>query len=331
MAADDERRSMTLYVKDIPKILEAAYECRDEIVPCLIGPSGIGKTEAVYAFAESKGVNVVEEILSQRSPTEISGLVMPDSDNKSMEIFDHTRLTSMNDGDILFLDELLEAPPMVLSACLTLIQERRLMSGRMLPDIMIVAATNPTVSPSLMKLSQRQRFMFLDIGFDKEGWMNHVEEETGVHVSNRLSNMINVDGDEWNILTPRTCTKLIKMAQKCMENGNVDAFRMMCKSMFDDDYTSTTIIESIEYQPPKKTMINRMMDAIHYNSAIPSNLLTSLSENLEEMKVEDMLDYLREDPRWPEIEKALMSIDLTDLEVIDLDDERNKEFRKEEG
>ena len=88
---------------------------------------------------------VVTIIASQILPNEVSGITMPVVEERSMEIFDHFRLSSLKNGDILFFDELLEADQMVLSACLTLIESRELMSGRLLPDVMIVGATNPTI------------------------------------------------------------------------------------------------------------------------------------------------------------------------------------------
>ena len=195
----------------IDRLIEDAYEARDEIVLCLMGAPGIGKTEAIEKFAERKGVRIVHKILSQVLPSETSGIAMPDRETKSMEVFDDAALASMRDGDILFLDELLKAQQPVLNACLTLVQERRLTSGRKLPDVMIVAAANPLASPTQLPLEIRQRFMFVDVPFSQSGWLAYMDGK-GFPNADWLLDDLNVTGrsSEWNCLTPRTATKLCR-------------------------------------------------------------------------------------------------------------------------
>jgi len=128
------------------EILEKVYnvpELRKSIVPLFIGNPGLGKTVIIEEFAKEKGVNIVEFITSQRNPFEISGMAMPDRDAKKMAIWDFDGMLNMKDGDILFFDEILNGNPSVLNACLTLIEQRVMISGKKLPDIMIVAAANP--------------------------------------------------------------------------------------------------------------------------------------------------------------------------------------------
>lgn len=212
-----------MYIKDIEKTLELVDLCRNEIVPCFLGSPGIGKTQAIYDYAKKHNKRVVEIILSQCLPTEISGLTMPNNETKSMDVFDHARLSSLKDGDILFLDELLEAPPMVLSACLTLIQERRMMSGVKLPDIMIVAATNEPYDSITIKPSVKQRFMWLPLKFNSEDWMHYIRNKYGIK-SSLISPMLNYfqvadASNNYNFVTPRTLEKLIVLTLKCYQEG----------------------------------------------------------------------------------------------------------------
>jgi len=207
-------------VSSIPALLESAWDVRHEIVFCFLSNPGVGKTEQIYAFSqwirkntEYKESKVVEIIASQILPNEVSGITMPNNDTKAMEVYDHVRLGRLQDGDILFFDELLQGSPQVLSACLTLIQERRMMSGRKLPDIMIVAAANPTVTPSLIPAAIRNRFMFLKVGFDYELWSDYMLEKHGVTVATEFRTILNRTPSsktlEWNDITPRSMTKLI--------------------------------------------------------------------------------------------------------------------------
>lgn len=202
--------SLTEFEKAV-QVLDLAYEARDEIVVCLIGPVGVGKTQAVKASAAKRGAKIVEIIASQILPNEVSGITMPDKDTKSMEIYDHFRLSSLKDGDVLFFDELLEADQSVLSACLTLIQERTLMSGKKLPDIQIVAACNPTQSPQVLKESIRQRFLFHEFELDTDQVIDYLKKKyPELDIPMILKECIKTSNNNaYNILTPRSLDKML--------------------------------------------------------------------------------------------------------------------------
>ncbi len=228
-------------------LLEMVDLKRSEIVPCLLGDPGIGKTQGIYEFAAKHNRKVVEIIASQIMPSEVSGITMPDQETKSMQIFDHARLASLKDGDILFFDELLQAPQAVLSACLTLIQERRMMSGKMLPDIMIVAAANPLRSPTLMAESIRQRFMFIDMEWDSTAWRDYISTKYDVVPSNSLIATIqssSADADKWNRLTPRSATKLIAWG-KTLGKEQLNLFEEAIIQMFGNSRIAKEIVKLI--------------------------------------------------------------------------------------
>lgn len=206
----ETERSGRLLTSDISRLMEAVDRRRGDIVPCLLGAPGIGKTEGIEEFARTHGRDVVHIIASQVLPTEVSGMTMPNQETHSMDVFDHARLSHMRDGDVLFLDELLKGQQQVLSACLTLVQERRLMSGTHLPDVIIVAAANPLASAKMLPEEIRQRFLFVDVEFDQDSWCDYMRER-GVPHPERLTGRLvtNDDGSaNWNTLTPRTATKL---------------------------------------------------------------------------------------------------------------------------
>ena len=126
-----------------------------------------------------------------------------------MDVFDPSRLSHMRDGDILFLDELLKGQQQVLSACLTLVQERRLMSGTHLPDVIIVAAANPLASAKMLPEEIRQRFLFIDVEFDKKSWCDYMRDRGVPNPDLLIEHLVTRGGgSDWNTLTPRTMTKL---------------------------------------------------------------------------------------------------------------------------
>lgn len=210
-------------MKNIKKVLDLVDNVRDQIVPCFLGEPGISKTQQIYQWAEAHDRNVVEIIASQILPNEVSGITMPDTETKSMEIFDHARLSSLKDGDILFFDELLQAAPTTLAACLTLIQERRLMSGKKLPDIMIVAAANPTANFCRFEGSIAQRFLWIYTQFDEDIWWEWYCETYGIDANARIRFIclaLSPQGNDrtsmqqvlkFNQMTPRTICKLTDM------------------------------------------------------------------------------------------------------------------------
>lgn len=316
--------------ESIVKLIEAADKMRSEIVLCLMGAPGIGKTEAVELFAERHDRKIVHMIASQILPTEVSGITMPDSETESMKVYDHARLASMKDGDILFLDELLKGQQQVLNACLTLIQERRLMSGRKLPDILIIAAANPLASVAQLPIEIRQRFMFVDVEWSQASWVEYMmrlgfENEDAVTALSTVVKKKRGSTSEWNTLTPRTATKLclwMRSAQGCPEQMN--AVRAYIKDSFGID-----VLEAISdaMRPPKERQISTgydtIIEMINSFDSIDDESKREIIDMAEGMKAVAENKLLGDEPKeqmfelikklksldeWDEIEKALKDI-----------------------
>ena len=191
------------------QLLDTSWLLRDEIVPCLVGPPGIGKTAAVELHAKNHNCGKVVKIVASRCvPSETVGMTMPDHANRSMDIYNSMQLSSLEDGDILFLDELLEADQFVLSTLLTVIESREMADGTPLPDIQIIAATNDTIPSDQLKDNIKERFMFMRFEIDKEQTKKYILEKTGMDMPRDILNMLTGTSREYNFLTPRTLTKL---------------------------------------------------------------------------------------------------------------------------
>lgn len=206
-------------MEEIEGILEGVYnspELRASIVPLFIGNPGLGKTKIIEKFADSKGAKLVEFITSQRNPYEISGIAMPDKEVKKMSIWDFDAMLSLNDGDILFFDEVLNGNPTVLNACLTLIEQRIMISGKKLPKIMIVAAANPQgmvpLTPQI-----KERFVWYPTKFSRVMWKNFMKKKYKMpySISSLLCELIeNEDFKSQrtdNFFTPRSIDKAVNM------------------------------------------------------------------------------------------------------------------------
>ena len=110
----------------IRQVIEGIYnnlELRSSCIPLFIGNPGMGKTSIVHQFAKERNIKCLTEIASTKMPHEFSGLAMPDNKTKKMTYYDYDVLLDLRDGDILFLDELLNANPMILNAFLTISSE----------------------------------------------------------------------------------------------------------------------------------------------------------------------------------------------------------------
>jgi len=203
-------------MKKIKNILEGIYsnlELRRTVVPLFISSPGQGKTVIIEEFAKSKGVTLIEIITSQVSPFEVSGICIPSHNKEKMVYYDFDRIDDLKDGDILFFDELLAGNPVTLSACLTLIEQRRTISGKDLPAIMIIAAANPQqqtpISPAI-----KERFVWYDVKFDGPMWTDYMIKKYGItsEIGRKLVSLIKEETfTSNNFYTPRSIDKAVNM------------------------------------------------------------------------------------------------------------------------
>ena len=314
---------MGMNISQATELIEAADRCRKEIVLCLMGKPGIGKTESIERFAREHGRTEVHIIASQILPNEVSGMTMPNQETHTMDVFDHVRLGHMEDGDILFFDELLKGQTQVLNACLTLIQERRMMSGRELPDILIVAAANPLATPAKLPPEIRQRFMFVDMEWDSAEWILYMEakgfgnRKALVEMAKIIEKSLNGDWSKlWNVLTPRSATKLCEWFREAAMEGGHKLVRDYIEDAYSQNVAKAVVdvadINMINRRKAMDTIVQTMM------RCMPSN---EYAETIEDLKMDidsyvdtmssaslnNIMESLKEMDEWPEIEKALAS------------------------
>lgn len=211
-------------MRNIKTYLDILDQHRDEMALALMSDPGLSKTSQCKQWCEEHGRQYFEFITSQRMPSEISGMAMPDADTKRMKIYDFDYLLDMKDGDVLAFDEFTNGNIMTLNACLTLIQERNMMSGRKLPSILIVAMGNPQGKCDMLPQT-KQRFLWLDVKFDEDTWCDWIKKELNVVPTLKLIDIIKstyrrgFDVQDYNYMTARTVTNLLKLA-KTVDRSN---------------------------------------------------------------------------------------------------------------
>ena len=231
-------------MRNIKTYLDILDQHRDEMALALMSDPGLSKTSQCKQWCEEHGRQYFEFITSQRMPSEISGMAMPDADTKRMKIYDFDYLLDMKDGDVLAFDEFTNGNIMTLNACLTLIQERNMMSGRKLPSILIVAMGNPQGKCDMLPQT-KQRFLWLNVKFDEDTWCEWIKKELNVVPTQHLISLIKntyksgFDVQDYNYITARTVTNLLKLA-KTVDRSNAIWRNMyeVSSSLVDELYAS---------------------------------------------------------------------------------------------
>ncbi len=207
-------------MKQILKVIDGIYnnkELRNNCIPLLISNPGMGKTTLIHEYFKNIGKKCITVIASTKMPHEFAGVSIPDHNTKRMTYFDYDALLDLEDGDGLFLDEILNANPMILNAFLTVLEDRILPSGKKLADIMIMAAANPQGAvPLTPQIAERFIWYYLKFDIDyKESWKRYMAkylitdnifEQLCVLVQNESFN-----SSDKNYFTPRSIEKAIKM------------------------------------------------------------------------------------------------------------------------
>lgn len=205
-------------MRNIKHNLDVLDAHRDFLALGMMSAPGLSKTSQINQWAEEHGRRVFELIISQRMPSEISGMPMPNSNTQKMEIYDFNTLLEMKDGDILFFDEFTNGNIQTLNACLTLIQDRMMLSGKKLPSVLIVAAGNPQGSCELLPQT-KQRFFWTNVTFSPEMWAAYIWKTHRVFPANSLlehiketytSNRFN--RNTYNYFTARTAENILRLA-----------------------------------------------------------------------------------------------------------------------
>jgi hypothetical protein len=187
----------------------------------LKGPAGVGKTAAVKAFAEAKGVTIYEYRAAYCEPGDLKGLCNPE--NGVMKFLRPEDFPREDDENcILFFDEINRASQSVMNCIMQATDgSGRIATHRLPKGCLVVAAINPDNSNytvNAMDDALRSRFNQIEIEYDSKVLIDYAKRtEWHPRVISFLqtdkgifNNTADSDGNH-NIPTPRTLHYLSDM------------------------------------------------------------------------------------------------------------------------
>lgn len=252
-------------------VLNKTYDnatLRRRTVPLFMSNPGTGKTSIIRKFAKDKGVKLIKITLSQRMPNEVVGMVMPDTTTSKLVVYDSHELTSLNDGDILFFDEVFNGTlKQTLDAVLNLLEDRMLPSGKKLADVLIVAASNPQ---GLINLTPqiKERFIRYDLKFNTEEYQKILKDKYGMpkSISRHLCTLISkekFEHDSWNFTTPRSIEKAINQ----IGHDLVSPYEEMLLPFLNEQLSAPMAITSLDVKKGDKVEYLKLLKLILQNTS----------------------------------------------------------------
>lgn len=224
---------MNLEILNILEKVYASKHLRRTMVPCFMSSPGQGKSKTIKAFANSVGKKMVKVTLSQRMPNEVIGMLFPDLQNNEMVALDSKDLLSLKDGDILFFDEMFNGTlKQTLDAVLNFLEDRILMSGRPLADVMIVAASNPEgmipLTPQI-----KERVVLYNIAFKPKDFGKYLVDKyyMPTEIALKICSMVQKESfsdiNKWNYNSARSVEKALNAVGRDVPHPNEKDFNFL--------------------------------------------------------------------------------------------------------
>ena len=181
-----------------------------------------------------------------------------------------------------------------------------MMSGKTLPDIQIVAATNPTISAASLRENIRQRFLFKQFEIDAKGTIEYIEKTTGLSIPyEEAKALLEYTSSDYNILTPRSLTKMTKWIA-ATDSEHISDVIVMITDMWGNRLAKTLTNAWIEKN--NATAEIKAKQCL-YDLAKEKIVLKELDEY---DTVDEIVGMLRKAGYWDEVAEQLKQIKETD-------------------
>lgn len=205
-------------INQIHKVLDLVVHA--DITPVLIGESGIGKTEAVRAYAEERKLHLIELNASQIFVEDFGGV----RDDGDFIRFKPNKIFDVPGPTLLFIDEASRARGELRNLIMCLVNERKLYGQPISDEIRMVLAANPNsddyadTEDLFGDLACARRFTCFIVNTDVDLWVewagtHGVTEKTRQFLLMNQLAMINGQS------CPRQWVKIDKVYQKYGAEG----------------------------------------------------------------------------------------------------------------
>jgi hypothetical protein len=175
MKKTTESTTRTVTPNSAIKSILACIRARRPVM--LHGAPGIGKSEIIFQIGEILKRPVIDIRLALYDPSDIKGFPYFDPVSKTMKWASSSELPLDEDSKaIIFLDEIVSAPPAVQGAAYQLILNRKIGEYNLPEGVDIVAAGNRVNDRGLvykMPSPLSNRFIHLELRTDADEWIKH--------------------------------------------------------------------------------------------------------------------------------------------------------------
>ena len=289
-----------------------------QIVPCLVGPTGIGKTAIVKQVAKELGAELVYFNMAQQNQGD-NALPVPHINagqtlvqyalhHKFQEILDNP-----NKDYLVMCDELARAQIPVLSEWMTVLNERQIQGQKFGNNVRFVAAMNPSSTmkgyedtdyiATEMDPAHLTRFHFIYMKEDRLDWLKWAKEnDIHEYVIRFLEDAKNIayfygqSVDDVRVRTPKGWEQLSDMlkdmeAQGLFDNPSDDDRAFIAGIISDQigydagPLFATMIWDSIESIPLSKVMTNK---------PVPQKLINQFANNTLQKQIITVDSWLAE-------------------------------------
>lgn len=261
-----------------------------QIVPCLVGPTGIGKTAIVNRVAKDLGAELVYFNMAQQNQGDNALPVPHINDQQTLVQYAlHHKLQDILDNPnnkyIVMCDELARAQIPVISEWMTILNERQIQGQKFSDNVRFIAAMNPSSTmkgyedtdyiATEMDPAHLTRFHFIYMKEDRLDWINWAKanniHEYVVQFLEDPKNIAYFYGqsvDDVRVRTPKGWEQLSDMLIDMEEQGLFDdpstEDRAFITGIISDQIGydagplfATMIWDSIESIPLSKVMTNK--------------------------------------------------------------------------
>lgn len=156
----------TMKMKDVPTAIMSLLEVGES--PCLIGGSGIGKTELVTQVADALDMELVPVYLITKDPVELGGFPVVDGD--SVKWVPPAMFLESERRKLYFFDEITHAATMVQSVAYQIFNERRVGEHLLPAGSACIGAHN--------RVSDRGVHNRVPVPLRRRWWEFHIEPDT---------------------------------------------------------------------------------------------------------------------------------------------------------